>query len=135
MLKRACFFPLSRQPASPLQTPTLALLEHTRHPSQAGEGHSFLWLSSTDRGLDHTWTSSEGFELGLTLFPLKAREDFNTKRVEIHFWTTLPASKGEFNGAELALVLLVSGQHATGHFGSEQHLAVLAKKKWLIILG
>lgn len=135
MLKRACFFPLSRQPTSRLQTPTLALLEHTRHPSQAGEGHSFLWLSSTDGWLDHTWTSSEGFELGLTLFGLKTRQDFNTKRMEILFWTTLSASKGEFHGAELALAMLVPGQHAIGHLGSEQHLAMLAKKKRLIISG
>lgn len=46
----------------------------------------FLWVSSTGRGLDHTWTSSEGFELGLTLLPLKAREDLNTKKVENQFW-------------------------------------------------
>lgn len=85
--------------------------------------------------MDHPWTSSGGFELGLTLLALKAREDFNTKKVEIHFWETFSASKGGFHGTELALVTLVLGQHGTGHFSSEQHLAMLAKKKWLIILG
>ena len=95
----------------------------------------FLWVSSRGRGLDHTWTSSEGLELGLTLLALKAREDFSTKRVEIHFWKTFSTSKGGFRGAELALAMLVLGQHGRGHFSSEQHLAVLAKKKWLIILG
>lgn len=75
-----------------------------------------------------------GFELGLTLLPLKAREIFNTERVEIHFWKTFSASKGGFCGAELALAVLVLGQHGTGHFSSE-HLALLAKKEWLIILG
>lgn len=128
VLRRARFLPLSRQPSSRLQTPT-------RHPSQAGEGRWLLGGHGTGRGLDRAWASSEAFEPGLTLLALKAREDFNAKRVKIHFWKTFSASTGRFCGAELALAALALAEHGTGHFSSDQHLAGSAKKKGLFVLG
>lgn len=46
------------------------------------------------------------------MLALKAREDLNTVRVEIQFWTTFSATKGGFCGAELALTTLALGQDA-----------------------
>lgn len=100
-----------------------------------GRDAGFLGGHGTGRGLDRTWASSEAFELGLTLLALKAREDFNPKRVKIPFWKTFSASKGGFRGAELALAALALAEHGTGCFSSGQHLAVSTKKKGLFVLG
>lgn len=50
--------------------------------------------------------------MGLTSVALKAREDFHSKRVKIHFWKTFSGSKGEFHGAEFALAVLVQAMSA-----------------------